>query len=75
LTVTSVVNDEDSIVVAYKATSKKGEVSLDAHWQVSYKRQMEIYQWLLRKNGLPVSNQDSQQIVSRSAGPTELGVE
>jgi RecB family exonuclease len=44
------------IVVDYKATSKKGEVSLDADWQMSYKRQMEIYQWLLRKNGLGVSN-------------------
>ena len=44
------------IVVDYKATSKKGEVSLDADWQMSYKRQMEIYQWLLRKNGLDVSN-------------------
>jgi CRISPR/Cas system-associated exonuclease Cas4 (RecB family) len=44
------------IVVDYKATSKKGEVSLDAPWQISYKRQMEVYQWLLRKNGFEVSN-------------------
>tara|TARA_B100000686_G_C16794286_1_gene981112 strand:+ start:318 stop:962 length:645 start_codon:yes stop_codon:yes gene_type:complete len=44
------------IVVDYKATSKKGEISLDADWQMSYKRQMELYQWLLRKNGLDVSN-------------------
>jgi len=49
-------SDGDYIVVDYKATSKKGEVSLDAGWQITYKRQMEIYQWLLRKNGLPVSN-------------------
>ena len=38
------------IVVDYKATAKKSEVSLDADWQISYKRQMEVYQWLLRKN-------------------------
>jgi len=46
----------DLIVVDYKATSKNGEVSIDAPWQIAYKRQMEIYQWLLRKNGFPVSN-------------------
>ena len=45
------------IVVDYKATSKKGEVSLDADWQMSYKRQMEIYQWLLRENNLSTSNE------------------
>jgi len=44
------------IVVDYKATSKDGVVSLDAPWQDQYKRQMEIYQWLLRGNGLEVSN-------------------
>ncbi|MDP6050158.1 MAG: PD-(D/E)XK nuclease family protein [SAR202 cluster bacterium] len=44
------------IVVDYKATSKNGEVSLDADWQDGYKRQMEFYQWLLRKNGLDVSD-------------------
>ena len=44
-------SDGQYIVVDYKATSKSGEVTLDADWQISYKRQMEIYQWLLRKNG------------------------
>jgi len=43
------------IVVDYKATSKNTEVSIDADWQISYKRQMEIYQWLFRKNGFSVS--------------------
>ena len=43
-------------VVDYKATSKNGEVTLDADWQIGYKRQIEIYQWLLRKNGFKVSN-------------------
>jgi CRISPR/Cas system-associated exonuclease Cas4 (RecB family) len=44
------------IVVDYKATSKDGEVSLDADWQISYKRQMEFYQWLMRQTGFNVSN-------------------
>ena len=43
-------------IVDYKATSKNGEVSLDAKWQDSYKRQVEVYQWLFRKNGFKVSN-------------------
>lgn len=38
------------MVVDYKATSKDGEVNLDADWQIAYKRQMEIYQWLARHN-------------------------
>jgi len=44
------------IVVDYKATSKDGRVDLNADWQKSYKRQMEVYQWLLRRNGFKVSN-------------------
>jgi len=44
------------IVADYKATSKTAVVTLDAEWQGGYKRQMEIYQWLLRKNGLKVSD-------------------
>jgi len=44
------------IVVDYKATSKDEEVNLDAEWQEGYKRQMEIYQWLLRQNGFKVSD-------------------
>jgi CRISPR/Cas system-associated exonuclease Cas4 (RecB family) len=44
------------IVVDYKATSKATEVTLDAAWQDGYKRQMEFYQWLLRRNGFEVSD-------------------
>lgn len=45
------------IVVDYKATAKKEPVTrLDQAWQAGYKRQMEVYQWLLRQNGLPVSD-------------------
>ena len=45
------------IVVDYKATSKDEEiVALDQDWQIGYKRQMEIYQWLLRQKGFTVSD-------------------
>lgn len=51
------INPEgELIVVDYKATSKDGEVSLDAEWQDGYKRQLEFYQWLLRQNGFKVSD-------------------
>lgn len=45
------------IVVDYKSTSKNEEIiALDKDWQDAYKRQMEIYQWLVRHNGLKVSD-------------------
>src|SRR3989338_15394 len=47
-------NNGQVYVVDYKATAKAGEVSLDAEWQKMYKRQMEIYQWLVRQNNLNV---------------------
>ncbi len=44
------------IVIDYKATSKDGKIeSLDEEWHRGYKRQIEVYQWLLRKNGFKVS--------------------
>lgn len=49
------VAQDELIIVDYKATSKEEEVSLDADWQIGYKRQMEIYQWLFRMNGFKVS--------------------
>jgi len=48
--------EEELFIVDYKSTSKEEEVSIDADWQMSYKRQMEIYQWLFRKNDFKVSN-------------------
>jgi hypothetical protein len=43
------------IIVDYKATSKKiGPTTQDDLYD-SYKRQIEIYQWLFRKNGFTVS--------------------
>ncbi|TSC90580.1 MAG: Uncharacterized protein G01um10142_367 [Parcubacteria group bacterium Gr01-1014_2] len=52
------INDRgEYIIVDYKATAKNDPVrELDTKWHESYKRQMEIYQWLLRKNNLKVSN-------------------
>ncbi|HLA25997.1 MAG TPA: PD-(D/E)XK nuclease family protein, partial [Patescibacteria group bacterium] len=45
------------IVVDYKATSKSEKITeLNKDWQIGYKRQMEIYQWLLRQNGYKVSD-------------------
>lgn len=45
------------IIVDYKATAKNDPVKeLDTKWHESYKRQMEVYQWLLRKNELRVSD-------------------
>lgn len=48
--------EDEIMVVDYKATSKQGEVGIDADWQIAYKRQMEFYQWLLRGQGLRVSD-------------------
>jgi len=48
--------DKELIIVDYKSTSKDGDINLDADWQIGYKRQMEIYQWLFRKNDFKVSN-------------------
>jgi CRISPR/Cas system-associated exonuclease Cas4 (RecB family) len=45
------------IVVDYKATSKDEAITeLNKEWQIGYKRQMEVYQWLLRQNGYKVSD-------------------
>lgn len=45
------------IVVDYKATAKDKEIhELNEEWHDSYRRQMEIYQWLLRRNNYPVSS-------------------
>jgi len=46
----------EMIVVDYKATSTTKEISLDDRWKQGYKRQMEIYQWIFRKLGFPVSD-------------------
>jgi CRISPR/Cas system-associated exonuclease Cas4 (RecB family) len=46
------------MIVDYKATSKEGKLESlgDSPWEKQYGRQMEIYQWLFRKNGFKVSD-------------------
>lgn len=43
-------------IVDYKATAKERDPDLEGRWQEGYKRQIEVYQWLFRRNGFPVSN-------------------
>lgn len=64
LLITGAIDDlwQDStkkyIVVDYKSTSKFGKIEAlgDAPWHDQYRRQLEVYQWLLRQNGLDVSD-------------------
>lgn len=51
------INSRDEyVVVDYKATSKNEVIDkLNDTWHDQYRRQMEIYQWLLRQNGYRVS--------------------
>ncbi|QQR49623.1 PD-(D/E)XK nuclease family protein [bacterium] len=49
------VNSKELIVVDYKATSQDGAISFGGQWQAMYERQLEVYRWLLRKNGHEVS--------------------
>lgn len=54
-----VTDDGDLMVVDYKATAKASPVTAlgpEGGWQDMYRRQMEVYQWLLRQNGFKVSN-------------------
>lgn len=45
------------IVVDYKSTSKDEKIEeLNQEWHAGYKRQMEVYQWLLRQKGFQVSD-------------------
>jgi CRISPR/Cas system-associated exonuclease Cas4 (RecB family) len=65
--------DGELIVVDYKATSKKTEVSIDSDWQMSYKRQLEVYQWLLRQNGFAVNNTGYFVYTNASLEPEGFG--
>ncbi|MBI5906891.1 PD-(D/E)XK nuclease family protein [Candidatus Saccharibacteria bacterium] len=46
------------VVVDYKATAKNKEITdlEDSKWHDAYRRQMEVYQWLLRGEGHKVSD-------------------
>ena len=46
-------------IVDYKSTSQKSEgkkISLDDPWKASYKRQMDLYVWVMREKGYDVSS-------------------
>jgi len=49
--------DGELIIVDYKSTSKDEKIeALDKEWHDGYKRQMETYQWLLRRRGFQVAD-------------------
>jgi CRISPR/Cas system-associated exonuclease Cas4 (RecB family) len=51
------INENGEIhVVDYKSTSTSAEVTLEGEYKEGYKRQIEIYQYLLSKIGFKVSN-------------------
>lgn len=63
MTVSGAIDDlwinskNEYIVVDYKSTSKDEPIlALDQDWHRGYKRQMEVYQWLLRQNGYTVAD-------------------
>ncbi|MFZ5391689.1 MAG: PD-(D/E)XK nuclease family protein [Patescibacteria group bacterium] len=41
--------NQELIIVDYKSTSTDEEITLEGKWKEGYKRQMEIYQWLARR--------------------------
>jgi len=62
-----VTPQEELIIVDYKSTSKDERIeALDKEWHDGYKRQMEVYQWLFRRNGFKVS--DTGYFVYANAG-------
>ena len=62
LTITGAVDDiwvtpaGKLLVVDYKSTCTTAPITLEGKWKEAYKRQMEVYQWLLRQNGFDVSD-------------------
>jgi len=50
------INEEDKLhIVDYKSTSTSREISLEDEYKQAFKRQMEIYQWIFKQKGFPVS--------------------
>lgn len=47
---------DELLVVDYKATSTREKITLEGQYKEAYKRQVEFYQWILRRNGFKVSN-------------------
>lgn len=42
-------------IVDYKSTSTDYRISLAGKWKEGYKKQMEVYQWIFKQMGFPVS--------------------
>jgi hypothetical protein len=49
-------SSDDSCTFLMPKTNKDGEIVKTEKYKISYKKQVEIYQWLFRKNGFEVSN-------------------
>jgi len=60
------------LVVDYKSTSTTKDIDINdgTPWKEAYKRQMEIYQWLLEKNGFDVSDTGYWVYVNADTGQT-----
>ncbi len=48
--------NKELLIVDYKATSTSKQISLEDEYKQSYKKQIELYQWIFRKKGFSVSN-------------------
>jgi len=78
--VDDIMIDEDDklVVVDFKATAKKADIlsSADVYDNgKSYKRQLEIYSWLLQKNNFDVSNTGYLMYYNGDASKPHLGKE
>jgi len=49
-------NKKELHIVDYKSTSTSEKLTLDGEYKEVYKKQVEVYQWLFRKNGFLVSD-------------------
>ena len=46
-------------IVDYKSTSQKSpnkEITLNDYWKAGYKRQMDMYVWVMRRKGFSISS-------------------
>lgn len=78
--VDDIMIDEDDklVVIDFKATAKKADIlsSADVYDNgKSYKRQLEIYSWLLQKNNFDVSNTGYLMYYNGDASKPHLGKE
>ena len=70
--------DDKLVVIDFKATAKKADIlsSADVYDNgKSYKRQLEVYSWLLQKNNFNVSNTGYLMYYNGDASKPHLGRE